>query len=277
MTADRPLLEELRDQALRDIVDLDRQVSEGELPPAVAAGLRQQYELAAAGALRGLEQDSEQPHEEPADVRTRAPRPRAIQAAYAIIAAGSVLAAVVLLPAYVGDRPPGGFVTGNEFQQAPSDAPGPGSDAIPRDISTVSNAEMETVIAANPEVIDMRLAMANRYVEEGDYGAAARHYTVALEQQPDNVEALAHFSWLLLQLDEVSEALRYVDRALALDPEHQEALWFKANIELYGKSDPDAALAVLEQLQQRDDLEDTVRDQVDSLVTVARERQEAGG
>jgi len=274
VTAHRSLLEELRDQALRDIVDLDRQVSEGELPPTEAAGLRQRYEVAALRALTELAHGSEPPPEEGTAVRTRVRRPRAVRAAYAIGAAGAVFAAVVLLPAYVGERPAGGFVTGNEVMAGPTDA---GSGAIPRDISTVSDADMEVVVAANPEVIDMRLALANRYVEEGDYAAAARHYTVALEQQPDNIEALAHFGWLYLQLDEVAEAVRYIDQALELDPAHQEALWFQANIELYGRSDPAAALAVLARLQQRDDLEATVRAQVDELVTVAEAQRDEGG
>jgi len=272
VSANRSLLEELRDQALRDIVDLDRQVSEGELPSTAAAGLRQRYEVAAARALTELERPCEPP-EEPTAARTCVARPRAIRTAYAVAAAGAVLAVTLLLPAYIGERPAGGFVTGNEAAQGATDSR---SEAIPRDISTVSNADLEVVVAANPEVIDMRLALANRYVEEGDYGAAARHYTVALDQQPDNVEALAHFGWLFLQLDEVTEAVRYVDQALELDPAHQEALWFRANIELYGRSDPAAALAVLAELQQRDDLEPPVRAQVDDLVAAARERQEAG-
>jgi len=80
-----------------------------------------------------------------------------------------------------------------------------------------------------------------------------------------------------VELATISQAQRYVDQALELAPANQEALWFRANIELYGRSDPAAALAVLAQLQQRDDLEATVRAQVADLVAVARERLEAGG
>ncbi|MBJ7451803.1 MAG: hypothetical protein JHC71_06915, partial [Blastococcus sp.] len=51
MTVDRSRLEQERDQALRDLLDLDRQVYDGELPADVAAGLRQTYERTAATAL----------------------------------------------------------------------------------------------------------------------------------------------------------------------------------------------------------------------------------
>ena len=186
----------------------------------------------------------------------------------------AVFAAVVLLPVNLGERPTGGAVTGNEAL-GPA-APTQGQDAGARDLSTVTNEELEDVVTQNPEVIDMRLALAHRYLDEADYLAAARHYLVALDRAPRSVEAQAHYGWLLMQLDEPEQAAEYVDGALAQDPRDEEALWFKANIALYGLADPAGAATVLEQLQQRPDLPAEVRTQVDALIAEARGQKDSG-
>lgn len=262
MTGDGAQLEEQRDRALRDLVDLDRQVDAGELPDDVAAELRSRYERSAAAALAQLSEVSEEPA-----AATDRPSARPRWGAYALALAVAAFAAVVLLPTYLGERVTGGAVSGNEALG--STATGE-EQAAPRDLSTVTNEEMEEVIAENPDVVDMRLALAHRYLDAADYLAAARHYLVALDKEPRNVEAQAHYGWLLMQLDEPEQAMESVDGALTQDPQHVEALWFKASIALYGLSDPAAAVTVLEQLQQRTDLEPGVRSQVDALLAAAR-------
>lgn len=284
MTADPQRIEQERDQALRDLVDLDRQVAAGEVPAAVADRLRADYERTAASAMallaRAEGHDAPLPTEPDTDAGSQAEdvpaddaRPfrtghaaRARGALYGLALIAAVFAAAVLLPDSLGDRVAGGAVTGNEVfgTAGPQDAP-----ATPRDLSTVSNAEMEEVIEQNPDVVDMRLALAHRYLDGGDYLATARHYLVALRQEPRNVEALSHYGWLLLQLDDAQQAADYVDRALAQDPQQVEALWLKANIALYGLSDPATAIAVLERMQA-EELPADVRGQVDELLQQAR-------
>ncbi|MPZ66017.1 MAG: hypothetical protein GEU83_11045 [Pseudonocardiaceae bacterium] len=112
MSAERARLQELADQALRDIVDLDRQVADGELPEATAGVLRDRYETTAARALAALE-TVEEPVLGAATAKPR--RSRARVAAYALAGIAAVVAAAVLLPLSVVDRPTGGFVTGNEI------------------------------------------------------------------------------------------------------------------------------------------------------------------
>lgn len=276
MTWDRAALEQRRDQALRDIIDLDHQVAADELPATLAAGLRGRYESAAAQAINAIAVVDSAAQVAPVEgPQTDQPsrQPRGSLAAYALAATSAVVAAMLLLPHYVADRPAGGFVTGNEVGQATRDTTiGPGTGRTP-DLATVSDTEMETMVAANPDAMDMRLALADRYLGEGEYGLAARHYAVALEQQPQNVRAQAHYGWFLLQLDQPQEAMRYVDQALAQDPADMEALWFKANISLYGLSDPAAALTVLAQLEQRADLTPAIREQVAGLAQIAQQQQ----
>lgn len=263
--SDRTRLEELRDQALRDLVDLERQVTEGEIPPDVAADLRGRYESTAAGALVALDA----PQQEPATEPVAAGRSR-VRLAYGVAALVAVLAAAVVLPHSVAERPAGGFVTGNEIGQA---APGP----LTRDPATIGDGELEAVVAANPGLLGMRLALAERYTERGDYERAAEHYTEALRREPADPRAQAGFGWLLLQIGRPVEAMEWVDRALAAPQVPLEALWFKANIELHGLDDPTAALATLDRMRQRGDVPPTVREQVDELAAVARQRQSGEG
>lgn len=256
---DRARLEELRDQALRDLVELERQVADGEIPLGVASELRRRYEVTAARALDALDAADEDPA--PAGPR----RSRARTAAYTMAAVAVLVATGVLLPLSVTDRPEGGFVTGNEAA-----APGP----LGRAPATISDAELEAAVAANPDVEGMRLALAERYVERGEDDRAAEHYTEVLRRQPDNPEAQAGFGWLLMQSGRPVEAMAWVQQALRAPQVPLDALWFTANIELYGLDDPAAALATLNRMRQRPDLTPAVRAQVEDLATTARRREE---
>lgn len=261
MNTDRETLEQQRDQALADLVDLDRQVADNEIPRDVADQLRRRYETSAAHAIEALDEDP------PLEQQDTDPAPRRSLtriAAYLVAAAIAVVAAVVVLPQYLAPRPDDGFVTGNEAAQDPG---------APRDLSTVTDAELEEVVAANPTVIGMRLALADRYVQKGDYSKATEHYGVALKQDPDNPDVRAGAGWLLFRLGEVDTALRFVDQALSIDPDSADALWYKANI-LLDRKDPTRALALLRQLAQRDDLPAESLAQVRQLITVA---EQAGG
>lgn len=272
---ERPAWEERRDQALADLVDVDRQEAAGELPPEVADRLRAQYEAVAAASITALREERKEPAE--ADPSGAQPGPGVPPAArgrrwrlalYAATAAGALVAAAVLLPGYLGARPPGGFVSGNEPLAQASATP------TPRDLSTVSTAEMEAVVRQNPNVLGMRLALAARYVQDGQYDKATQHYAEVLKRDPGNAEALAHLGWILLQLGDPTRAADFVRRARAADPSLVDAMWFQANIRLYGLKDPAGALDVLDQMSRRTDLSPQVRQQVADLTRTAA--QQAG-
>ncbi len=123
MNVERARPEELRDQALRDLVELDRQVADREIPPDAAVALRRRYEATAARALAALDAA---PSTTTA-TRTRSRLSQARIVAYALTALAAVVAAVVLLPQFVAQRPASGFVTGNEVTQA---APGVSSSQL---------------------------------------------------------------------------------------------------------------------------------------------------
>lgn len=264
-TLPRDQLRELADQTVRDIVELDDQVAAGEIPEAAAEPLRRHYEVLADQALRALDTDDDG---EPATpVEPARPRRRAWTLAYGLAGVAALVAALVLLPDSVLTRPTGGFVTGNEVMTAPGAPPLDPTARVP-------DAQLEQVVAANPGVVGMRLALADRYVAEGKYDPAMRHYLDALRREPRNAEGLAHLGWLLFQIRQDGPAWDSVNEALAVDPSLQDALWFRAVIALDGRKDPATALATLAQLE-RGTLSPEVAAQVKQLTDTARQR--AGG
>ncbi len=286
MSIPRPQLHQLADQAVRDIVELDAQVAAGEIPAEAAQPLRHRYEALAGRALQALDTDTDgavgidggsgdggsdeggsgDDPDSPV-VAASSRRPRAWTLLYTLAGVAALVAALVVLPNSVLTRPTGGFVTGNEVQAT--------AGAPPLDpTATVTDAQLEQVVAANPAVVGMRLALADRYVAEGEYDPAMRHYLAALRQEPNNAEALAHLGWLLLQIRQDGPAWDSVNQALAIDPTLQDALWFRANIALYGRNDPATTLATLQDLQRRDPPAE-VAAQVQQLAALARQR--AGG
>lgn len=164
MNAERADLTELRDQALRDLVELDRQVADGEIPPDAAAGLRQRYEATAARSLTALDAPAQSTS---TMTRTRPQPSRARVVAYALTALAAVVAAAVLLPQYLAQRPAGGFVTGNEVAQA---MPDPGSAEARAQLGWLllksgrpveALRSVDAALAADPTLLDAQWFKAN--------------------------------------------------------------------------------------------------------------------
>jgi len=218
-------LERRRDRALDDLVALDAQVASGELDTATAAELRARYQAEAAAALRALE----------APVVSPAPGRSGKRIAAALIAFAAIAVVVVIaLVKAVEPRPDGGFATG-----------GP-ETATTLDLATVSNEEMEQVVAANPDVIPMRLALARRYVEEGDFSSALPHYFAVLERDERNPEALMYLGWMTYLSGDAATGVGLLEQALAVAPDDVLAMWLLANARYYGLDDRAGAVPLLE-------------------------------
>lgn len=180
------------------------------------------------------------------------PRRRATVGTLALLVAFGGVA--VFAARSLSSRPEGGFVTGNAA----------------RDLSTVTNQEMEEVLAANPDVVGMRLALANRYFEAGEFSSAVGHYLEVLDRQPGNPEALARVGWMAYLSHEAETAAGYEERALEVAPGYAEAKWFLANIRLYGLDDPAGAVPLLEELVALPDLPADFRGEVEARLIEAR-------
>jgi cytochrome c-type biogenesis protein CcmH len=119
------------------------------------------------------------------------------------------------------------------------------------DLQGVTNQSMEEVVAANPEVIGMRLALLERYLDDGNLDAAYRHSSVAINLPATDQEyqrALRLHGWVTALKGAPASGAEYLQAALALSPTDRDALWFLANVQHNGLHDQAAARRTLEQL-----------------------------
>lgn len=259
-TPSRLELEERKRQALAELAELDEQLAAGEIDPGRAAELRTLYAAEASEAIAGLAAAPDQ-----AEGAARGWRRRALAGAAAAVV---VVAGLGLLAGQATvARPPGGYVSGVEAVSGQPDGP----PTTGRDLSRVSDAELEQAVAANPQVVAMRLALARRYFDRGEYAKASPHYLAVLRQRPDP-EALSHTGWIAFQARRPDLAARLLDESLKRRSGDPEALWFLANVRLSGLKDPDGAVPLLTELLARRDLPPAVRTRVTELLQQARKQ-----
>lgn len=251
--------DEAVDTAVRDIAELDAQVVAGEITPARAESLRRRYEARAAAALAAA---GDAPAPQPG---TPHRAPRAWTLAYVLTGVVAMVAAVVVLPSAIIDRPEGGAVTGIEPLLPEEGAP------APRDPDAISDDELLELVAENPDSVGIRLALADRYAATGEFGAAMRVYMEVVGSHPDDADARVGLAWLLLQIGQDQPALENADLAVELQPDSIDAAWLQANVLITGPGDVDRGVEVLEQLAARPDLPPMVRDDVDDLLRNARD------
>jgi tetratricopeptide (TPR) repeat protein len=229
MDPSRSRLETRRDQALADLADLEAQVAAGEIAPDVAADLEQRYAAEAIEAISALD-DLDASGE-----GRRAERRRAWPAVVAFTVVVAV--AFVALVNAVEPRPPGGFITGGVAADVAADGG--------VDLSRVTNDELEAVVASNPTVVPMRLALARRYVEGGDYSAALPHYFEVLEQEPNHPEALMYLGWMTYVSGDAATGVSLLQRSLDIAPDNTLAMWYLANAMYHGLGDREGAVPLL--------------------------------
>ncbi len=150
-------------------------------------------------------------------------------------------------------------------------------DLAQEDLSDVSNETMEAVIAANldnPQINGMRLALAERYFDVGDYRAAFPHYlAVAESQDATNTEAasaLIRLGWMAFEGNgEVATANRLLDQALAIEPGAPIALYVKGQVQWCGAGDTEAAVDLFQQVLDTPDLPADSRAEVEADLALA--------
>lgn len=216
------------EQVERDLNEVAAQRDAGELDAAAADRLTAVYEAERAAVLATAAEVGD-----PEAVgRSRA---RMLTGA-AVLGVGIVVVAVIGAFSLQGENPTDAIAEG-----IPSEVLG-GEAGV--DLSSISNEEMEAVIAANPGIIGMRLALAERYVQDGDHPSALAHYLVVLDQDPDRAEALAMVGWLSFLSGEPVLAESFITRALDVEPNYPQALWFLANVRA-GSGDDEGAIEAI--------------------------------
>lgn len=198
-----------------EIADVDLQLEAGDIDQETADVLRDRYtkELDALVAGRSAEPA--------ADAQPPSPATRLSSRAW--IGIGVVGVSAVLIAV---------FAISSLSDRAPSGVEGVAGDVLAgegRDLATVSNDEMEAVVAQNPDVVPMRLALARRYFESGEFDKALDHYFEVLDREK-HPEALANVGWMTYLSGYADLAVGYVEEAVEQDPTYLTARWFLGNI-----------------------------------------------
>lgn len=239
---------------LRDeIAELDAQVQAGDLDEGTADDLRTRYvaELSTLVGSGSMDPGTDPGSGEgvPAD---RAAHGRSRISGRMLAGAAVLGAAIVAIGVFAIVSLDGGT---SGVEGVASDVLADGSAP---DLSDISNEEMETVVAANPEVVGMRLALARRYFEEGSFDLALDHYFEVLERE-QHPEALANVGWMTYLSQRPDIALGYLEASLERRPEYRPAQWFISNV-LVTLGRGDEAVPFLVGLASSDDVPLEIKD-----------------
>ncbi|HMK11302.1 MAG TPA: hypothetical protein VK461_06960 [Acidimicrobiales bacterium] len=235
MNVERDVVEARKAQALRDLVEVERQRQAGEIDDETADRLTKIYEAEVVAALEP----------EPAASSSRhLSLGRLDRMTGTLTLAGIVLVACVAIVAVVVGHSDHG--TSGSVQATVSTLPGGG-----RDLSTVSDDEMEAVMAQNPSITPMRLALIERYLKEGNLEKAKQHAQLALDNNPsaaDREQALKYLGWTTAALGDPQTGAGLLKQSITLDPTDLDAKWFLANVELTQLDDAAGATALLKDI-----------------------------
>jgi tetratricopeptide (TPR) repeat protein len=155
------------------------------------------------------------------------------------------------------------------------DQPGPAAgvaDLSAQDLSEVSNETMEAVIASNldnPQIDGMRLALAERYFQSGDYKSAFPHYLAVAESDTASadevVAALVRLGWMVWDGNaEADAAINLFDQALEVDPGSSTAKYLKAEVLWCGLDDTTQAATLFRDVLADPNLSPDARVQVET-------------
>ena len=141
------------------------------------------------------------------------------------------------------------------------------ADITDQSLEDVSDETMEAVIAANtdhPQVDGMRLALAERYYQENDFGSAFPHYFAVVESPNANasqvVTALTRLGWMAWQGNgEAATAIDLFDQAIDIDQDSTMARYLKAQVLWCGPGNTEEASALLEDVLAEPEIDDDVR------------------
>jgi len=226
-------------QVRRDLAEVAEQRASGELDEATAQKLAATYEAEMDRLMTSGETLQDPPANRRSGVRL-------------------LVGAAVLIGAFAGITwAASGAIVGRE----PDAFSGPDRQV---DLESISNEQMIEVIAANadiPEINRMRLALAERYFESGEYSEALTWFQSVLDAAPsplEESEALGRIGWMILDSGDAETALRFVDMSLEANPANLEATYFRGLT--YARLGRTAeALADLREVAASSDLPDDVR------------------
>jgi len=253
---ERARLTERRDIISRDIEELAAQVEAGEIDESTALDLRTRYVQDLADVEARL---AEIPREKPTPESTDASSetPATIQQGWSprsVLTAGGILVAAftVILVLVVSSA--------NNSSTTQTTA---------GDTLSATLQQLEAAVEANPDVVGMRIALADEYFAEDDFTNALDHYLKALDSNPTDVEAshvLGRVGWLAYVTGQPDAAVDYLNQSLEKDPTNLEATLFLGIDYLYGLDDAQKALPLLQQVMADPDIPTDLKTQIQTAI-----------
>lgn len=245
-------LDQRRAQVQADLDGLAVQEANGDVDREAARHLRDAYTAELAETEAALATAAAEPGP--------LPRSRRRAALGAVALVGSLVAVVLVAGAFIVDRPDAmSGVAGIE------------------DPSEFSNETLAAVIAANldhPRIDGMRLALAERYFEAGDFPSAFPYY-LAIAESPaaapaEAATALTRLGWMTYAGNGESEtALGLLAQARRLAPDDPFPHYLEGIISWCGLGDAEAAAAAFRDVLASTDLEPAIRGQVEDELAAA--------
>jgi cytochrome c-type biogenesis protein CcmH/NrfG len=177
-----------------------------------------------------------------------------------VVAAGTVAAGVLVVLLLTGSL-------GGDHAPATTTHP---------DLSEITNEEMEAVLAENPDdpaLVPMRLALVERYLDDGDVARAHARAQEALAQANDpgdRARSLRYVGWTIALLGQPVDGERFLRQSLEIEPDHADSLWFLARVLFEGQARPADAVPLLEQILSAEDLPADRRPQVQAELDQAQ-------
>jgi tetratricopeptide (TPR) repeat protein len=177
------------------------------------------------------------------------------------LAAGAVAVVVALV-----------LALGTGGSDGAEDAGGGGATSTTRDLGTVTDEELEQVVAENPDIVPMRLRLVERYLRDGELESAQRHAeeaSVRATTIEDRARALRYLGWTTALLGQPEQGEGILVQSLALDPTNRDALYFLGRTRYQLLDRPDLALEPLEELAAME-MDDEQRQLVETLLAEVR-------
>ena len=124
-------------------------------------------------------------------------------------------------------------------------------------LDEVSNQEMEKVIELNPDIMPMRIALANRYFEAFDYSSALPHFMYVAENSNDidlKSLSLSQIGWMVYESGDINTSLNYINEALRISPKSLLAETYKGIILIQQIDTRDEGILILNSLRNNPSL-----------------------
>jgi cytochrome c-type biogenesis protein CcmH/NrfG len=130
-------------------------------------------------------------------------------------------------------------------------SPGAGAAAQgppPPPVDMAQVQQLQDRIKANPNDYDALVQLGNIHYDQRNYGDAEGLYKKALAIRGEDLDVRTDLGTMLFYLNKYDEAITELNKVLAKNPTHSQALFNMGVVQLHGKNNPQAALQAWEKL-----------------------------